>query len=47
MRRGRNPSRTPSRPRRPIQEDSCQELASVVMEKIYTEEISMGVQLKE
>ena len=30
-----------------IQEDSCQELASVVMEKIYTEEISMEVQLKE
>ena len=30
-----------------IQEDSCQELASVVMEKIYMEEISMEVQLKE
>ena len=30
-----------------IQEDSCRELASVVMEKICTEEISMEVQLKE
>ena len=45
MRRGRDPSRTPSRPRRP--EDSCQELASVVMEKISTEGISKEVQLKE
>ena len=30
-----------------IQEDSCQELASVVMEKISTEGISMEVQLKD
>ena len=30
-----------------IQEDSCQELASVVMEKIYMEEIAMEVQLPE
>ena len=49
MRRGRDPSRTPSRPRRPVfdPEDSCQELASGVMQKISIVEISMEVQLKE
>ena len=51
MRRGRDPSRTPSRAKKAsvgtIQEDSCQELASVLMEKISTEGISMEVQLKE
>ena len=50
MRRGRDPSRTPSRPRRPVWDNprgQLPELASVVMEKIFTEGISMEVQLKE
>ena len=38
MRRGRDPSRTPSGPRRPVWDNprgSCQVLASVVMENLY------------
>ena len=50
MRRGRDPSRTPSRPRRPVWDNPRGQLpgtGSVVMEKISTEGISMEVQLKE
>ena len=48
MRRGRDPSRTPSRPRRPVFDNPKGQLpGSGVMQKISIVEISMEVQLKE
>ena len=44
MRRGRDPSRTPSRPRRPVFDNPRGQL---LMQKICVVEISMEVQLKE
>ena len=51
MRRGRDPSRTPSRPRRPVFDNPRGQLPGTGIrsdgENLYTEEISMEVQLKE
>ena len=50
MRRGRDLSRTPSRPRRPVWDNPRGQLPGTGIrgeEKIYPEEISMEVQLKE
>ena len=46
MRRGRDPSRTPSRRRRPVFDNPRGQLSGV-MQKISIVEISMEVQLKE